>query len=62
MLKPEAVHKYQLIYKKVYGKDIDYKTAEEQGKRLLNLVRVIFEDKNVVNSYLFHKRIKHEKS
>lgn len=56
MLSPEAVHKYQVIFKKVYGKSIDYKTAEEQGKRLLNLVKVVFDDENTVNSYLISKK------
>ncbi|HLL60641.1 MAG TPA: hypothetical protein VK338_02905 [Candidatus Nitrosocosmicus sp.] len=56
MLSPESVLKYQAIYKKVYGKELDFKTAEEQGMRLLNLVRVVFEDKNAVNHYLFHKQ------
>lgn len=55
MLSPDTVNKYRFIFKKVYGKDIDYKTAEEQSQRLLNLVKIVFEDKNAVNIYLFNK-------
>lgn len=56
MITQQAILEYQTIFKKVYGKEIDIKTARDQGARLLNLVRLVFEDKNAVNSYLFHKK------
>jgi len=56
MLSQQAILEYQAIFKKVYGKQIDLETAREQGERLLNLVRIVFEDKNAVNGYLFNKK------
>jgi len=56
MLSQQAILEYKAIFKKVYGKEIDLKTAREQGERLLNLVRIVFEDKNAVNGYLFNKK------
>lgn len=58
MLSNQAILEYQAIFKKVYGKEIDIQVAREQGERLLNLVRIVFEDKNAVNSYLFNKEKK----
>lgn len=58
MLSNQAILEYQAIFKKVYGKEIDMQIAREQGERLLNLVRIVFEDKNAVNSYLFNKEKK----
>jgi len=56
MLSQQAILEYKAIFKKVYGKEIDLKTAREQGERLLNLVRIVFEDKSAVNGYLFNKK------
>ena len=56
MLSQQAILEYQAIFKKVYGKQIGLETAREQGERLLNLVRIVFEDKNAVNGYLFNKK------
>lgn len=56
MLSQQTILEYQKIFKKVYGKEIDIKTARDQGERLLNLVRIVFEDKNAVNNYLFNKK------
>lgn len=61
MLSNQAILEYQALFKKVYGKEVDIQVAREQSERLLNLVRIVFEDKNAVNSYLFHKEnnVKH---
>lgn len=55
MLSNQAILEYQAIFKKIYGKEINMQTAREQSERLLNLVRIVFEDKNTVNGYLFNK-------
>jgi len=58
MLSNQAISEYQALFKRVYGKEIDIRVAREQSERLLNLVRIVFEDKNAINSYLFHKEKK----
>lgn len=41
MLTTEDVKEYQVIFKKVYGEDITFEQAMEQGARLLNFFKVI---------------------
>lgn len=41
MLSKEAIEEYREIYKKVYGEDISYAEAEEQGNRFLNFFKII---------------------
>lgn len=43
MLSKEAVSGYQAIYKKVYGKEISYEQALEQGIKLIRLVELIYQ-------------------
>ena len=42
MLPKEAVVEYQEIYKKVYGKEISYERALEQGTKLIRLFEIIY--------------------
>jgi hypothetical protein len=41
MLPDEAVIEYQQIYQKLFGKEIDFKKALEEGTKLINLVFLI---------------------
>ncbi len=41
-LSRDAIVEYQEIYKKVYGKDISYEQALEQGTKLLRLFEIIY--------------------
>lgn len=41
MLPKEAVLEYQQIYKKLFGKEISFEQALEEGSKLLNLIFVI---------------------
>lgn len=41
MLPKEAVIEYQQIYKKLFGEEISFERALEEGGKLLNLVFVI---------------------
>lgn len=41
MLTKNDIEEYQKVYKKVYGEEISYSEALEQGTRLLNFFKVI---------------------
>ncbi|OGK11319.1 hypothetical protein A2768_01515 [Candidatus Roizmanbacteria bacterium RIFCSPHIGHO2_01_FULL_37_16] len=41
MLSKEAVIEYQQVYKKIYGKEISYEKALEQGTKLIELFKII---------------------
>lgn len=43
MLSEKAITKYCEIYRQQYGVDISREEATEQGQRLLNLARVVFQ-------------------
>jgi len=51
MISPESIKKFKEIYKKLYGKEIDTKTAIEQGNRLINFVKIILNAENAVKNY-----------
>lgn len=42
VLPREAILEYQLLYKKIYGKEISYEQAHSQGMDLINLFKVIY--------------------
>jgi len=41
MLTEEQIKDYQKVYRKVYGKDIPYKDAEESAHKLINLCKIL---------------------
>jgi len=41
MLSTDAIKKFQMIYAKEFGEDLDFETASEMASRLLNLAKVI---------------------
>lgn len=43
MLSPQSLTRYQEIYKKLYGVELDPVVAEVQGTKLVSLVRVVLE-------------------
>lgn len=49
MLTSQDIKKYQQIYKKVYGVDISYAEALEQGNRVLKFFKVILKPNLVKN-------------
>jgi len=51
MISPEAIVKFKAIYKKLYGTEIDTKSAEEQGGRLINFVKIVLNAENAVKNY-----------
>ena len=42
MLTKQDIEEYQVIYLKVYGEQITYEEAMEQGARLLNLFKILY--------------------
>lgn len=42
MISQKAVEEYQEIYKKVYGEEISYEQASEQGMKVLRLFKLIY--------------------
>jgi len=46
MLIGEEIKEYQKIYKKVYGKDISYKKAEESGGKLVRFFQLLLDIDN----------------
>lgn len=51
-LSKETVEEYQKIFKKEYGKDITYEEAHEQGLRLINFMKLLFELEYGENAYM----------
>jgi len=51
MLSPLSIQKYQAIYLRVYGKNIDEKEAREQGERLVRFMKIVLEDEEAVRIY-----------
>ena len=52
-LSKESVKQFQEIYREEFNEEIDEATARERARRLLNLVKVIYQpikDKNYENS------------
>lgn len=43
-LSDKQIGEYQRIYKKEFNKDISKEGAREQGLKLINFVKLIFED------------------
>lgn len=41
MLPDDAVHEYQQIYKKVYGQEVDFPSAQIMASKFLDLVFLI---------------------
>jgi len=42
MLSDKAVREYQLLIKKVYGIEIPYQQAKDEGIKLLHLFQIIY--------------------
>lgn len=42
MVSSEAILEYQEIYKKVFGTEISYAEASEQGEKLIRLFKIIY--------------------
>lgn len=42
MLTKDEIVKYQKIYKKIYGKELSFEQALEQGTKLMRLVSLIY--------------------
>lgn len=55
MLSPESIHKYQAIYRKIFGQEINEEEAKKQGERLVRYMRIVLEDEEAVRSYKFAK-------
>lgn len=43
MMSDEQITKYQMLYKKRYGKEISREEAYEQGVKLIRLVELIYQ-------------------
>ncbi|OGI97309.1 hypothetical protein A3A11_01420 [Candidatus Nomurabacteria bacterium RIFCSPLOWO2_01_FULL_43_15] len=43
MLSEKAIEEFQEIYKKKFGKEISYQDASENGQRLVNLFKILWE-------------------
>ena len=55
MLSPESIHKYQAIYRKVYGQEINEEEAKKQGERLVRFMKIVLEDEEAVRIYKLAK-------
>lgn len=55
MLTPESIHKYQAIYRKAYGQEINEEEAKEQGERLVRFMKIVLEDEEAVRIYKLAK-------
>lgn len=42
VLPREAIEEYQIIYKRLYGREISYQEAQSQGVELLNLYKAVY--------------------
>lgn len=61
MLSRKAVLEYQAAYRKVYGKEISYGEALEQGIKLLKLMRLIYKPLSKEELDKFQKEDKKDK-
>lgn len=43
-IEEEKIRKYAIAYRKVYGTEVDLRTAEKQAVQLLNMLRAIIKN------------------
>lgn len=51
MLSQESIRKYQAIYQKVFGQEINEEEAKKQGERLVRFMKIVLEDEEAVRIY-----------
>lgn len=56
MLTKEDIGEYQRIYLKLYGKNISYDEALEQGNRLINFFKIITKSSEINNKFEDEKK------
>lgn len=53
-LSPKAINEYQNLFKQEFGKELTYEQAEEQAMKLLRLIQIVYQSKELKGGEMHH--------